>query len=325
MILKTYEDVLQVIEQFDYFMVDQVIIDFYPDIAKRLEDKTVYSIHDPENHKDLEGFERAVNFFLAHKITRKDKLIAIGGGALSDLAGYVAASLLRGISWGVIPTTLLSMIDASIGGKVGINTDYGKNLLGAFHMPEFNITTLEFLQTLPKLDYNSGLGELLKYLFLDANIYKKFMKTESFESVLEDCAAFKQAVVEEDMYEGGRRKILNLGHTFGHGVEVISDLPHGLSVYYGIEMMIKFLCPQFLPQLDKLQDSFKLEIDEFTKIDIDILFHFMSFDKKRNEDQSIDFILLESIGKPVIKTYQLDELKEIIKQNEYYKDYFQEN
>ena len=325
MVLKTYKNVLQVIEQYDYFMVDQVIIDFYPEIAEILESKVVYSIHEPENHKDLVGFERATNFFLGHKITRKDQLIAIGGGSLSDLAGFVAASLLRGIEWAVIPTTLLSMIDASIGGKVGINTDHGKNLLGSFHSPVFNVTTLEFLKTLPKADYQSGLGEMLKYIFLDSEIHNKFIQTKSFETIIEDCALYKQNIVDEDLYEGGKRKILNLGHTFGHGIEFMTDLPHGICVYFGLEMMIKFLCPHMIEKLEKVQSLFKLEIEKMSKVDIDILFHFMSFDKKRNEDQSIDFILLDDIGKPAIKKFKLDELRKKVEDNEFYGDYFQTN
>ncbi len=318
----TYNDVLQVIDQFDYIMIDSVIVDLYPQISKQLKSKKVYSVSEPEKHKTIEGFEKATHFFLEKKITRKDQLLAIGGGALSDLSGYVAASLLRGINWSVIPTTLLAMIDASIGGKVGINTIHGKNLIGAFHEPTLNVSSPDFLKTLLEKDYISGVGELVKYCLLDESIFKKIQKDFELEDIIQDCALLKKQIVASDLHENGNRKILNLGHTFGHAIERINSLPHGVGVLYGIEIIIKFFCPQLQSQFDLISRAINVKFPKYEQIGLEEALSYIAVDKKRNKDQSIDLVLLEDIGKVEIKKMQLTEIRKVIRNNEYYSNYF---
>ena len=194
---------------------------------------------DGEKVKNMNDFQSAVEFFLDKGIHRNAHLVAIGGGATSDFAGFVAATILRGIEWSVIPTTLLSMVDASIGGKVAVNSKSGKNLIGAFHLPTNVWISPSFLDTLNANETLSGLGEVLKYCFLDYKIYDLVIRKVSIDEVINACAKLKEKLTEEDLKEVGIRKILNLGHSFGHAIEFIYSIPHGEAVMWGISLIFK--------------------------------------------------------------------------------------
>lgn len=187
-----------------------------------------------EDGKTFSEYKNCIEYFIQKGVNRNSHLIAIGGGAISDLGGFVASTLLRGISWSVVPTTLLSMIDASIGGKVGINTDKYKNLIGSFHLPDTVLFYYPFLETLSEKEFRSGLGELVKYCFLDKEIYNTLMSSKDLNEVLYDCSNYKKKIVGKDFKENNKRKILNLGHTFGHAIEKIYQKSHGESVVWGM-------------------------------------------------------------------------------------------
>jgi 3-dehydroquinate synthase len=205
-----------------------------------------YILPEGESAKGWKVVEQLLEEMAKRKLNRDSAVIAIGGGVVGDVAGFAASVYLRGIPAVQIPTTLLAQLDSSIGGKTGINTSNGKNLLGAFHHPSLVVSDLDFLQTLSDRQYASGLFEGLKYgVILDPELFESFeSKVELFrrrdseveEDLVSRCARLKAKVVAEDPRErNGIRKILNYGHTIGHGIEAAAeDVLHGEAVAYGM-------------------------------------------------------------------------------------------
>lgn len=251
-----------------------------------------------EQTKVYDELKHCLEFFLSKGVHRNSHLVAFGGGACSDFAGLVASMLLRGIEWSVIPTTLLSMIDASIGGKVAINSEYGKNLVGAFHLPQNIFIYQGFLNTLDTENLNSGKGELLKYCYLDKEIGKKVITSHDYTAVIEDCAKFKQAIVEDDFKEGGKRKILNLGHTIGHAFEKIFAMPHGISVCWGLLVIFKMYDDtQSLIRLKEYGGRLSLPLDlppwHNKSFPVEMIMEYIKKDKKAVSTGELDIILIE--------------------------------
>lgn len=182
-----------------------------------------------ERAKNLEVVARCYDRLAAHRLERRSFIVALGGGVVGDLAGFVAASYLRGIPFVQLPTTLLAQVDSSVGGKVGVNLKAGKNLVGAFHQPKLVLCDLDTLSTLPPREYRAGLAEVIKYGIIDdARLFRRLEKSmgkllekdpHELEPVVARCCEIKAAVVLEDEKETGRRAILNFGHTIGHGIE----------------------------------------------------------------------------------------------------------
>jgi 3-dehydroquinate synthase len=276
---------------YEFFIIDSNVYRLYTDHLDFLIDKKVFVVDDPELSKSLEAFEKLTSFFLDQGIKRSSTLVVIGGGATSDLGGFVASTILRGISWIVVPTTLLSMIDASIGGKVGLNTKQGKNLIGAFHNPTKNYINLEFLKTQKKVDYESGLGEMVKYFFIDS----KLNSSDSIDNLILKCASLKESIITEDFKEKGLREVLNYGHTFGHGIEKMSSLTHGMSVLTGIYLNISIFTPSLMPFLKDILKVFNLTIPNLA-LDKNDFLKCMSFDKKNIKDGEIRFIIFKNRG-----------------------------
>lgn len=319
---KSFKEILSIIDQHQFIVIDKVLLSYYPEIEKVLSHKSVYYLENPELSKTHLGFIQVCNFFLEKGIKRNDTLLAIGGGATSDLAGFVAASLLRGISWSVIPTTLLSMIDASIGGKVGINTEFGKNLIGAFHKPNEIYLNQKFLETLPKLELDSGLGELVKYAFLNTSVYKTILEKGFHRDLIELCAKTKNIIAESDFKESGQRKVLNLGHTFGHGIEKCLEIPHGVAVYYGIEMILKFFDLNLTNNFNLLSKKMFINLAPLEKMNFDKFLELVSFDKKKTKEGKIELILPKNIEEIDIKPFTIEEIRKRLKNHECYSNYF---
>lgn len=201
-----------------------------------------------ENSKSVQQWRELVDFLLRSGVRRNTPLFAIGGGVTGDLAGFVAASTLRGIPLIHIPTTLLAMVDSSIGGKTGVNHATGKNLIGAFYQPEQVIADTGFLSTLPDRDWTNGLSEILKYgaisdhsIFGACEIFYEddLLITHAGElnQIIQTCARIKADIVEADEFESGTRAFLNFGHTFAHALEKVADfdlMNHGEAVYLGM-------------------------------------------------------------------------------------------
>jgi len=185
-----------------------------------------------------------LEFLAERKLSRSDMLVALGGGVTGDLTGFAAAVYLRGVPFVQVPTTLLSMVDASVGGKTAVNLNAGKNLAGAFYQPDCVLADTDTLSTLPARELASGMGEVIKYAVIrDASLLAlaNDLTDENLEEAIARCIAIKRDVVGRDEKETGERQILNFGHTFGHAIEACSrySLPHGAAVAAGMVLMTR--------------------------------------------------------------------------------------
>ena len=285
-----------------------------------------------EKTKSFKYLEYLMNKILSKKVDRKALLICIGGGVIGDLVGLAASLTLRGIDFIQIPTTLLSQVDSSVGGKTAINSIYGKNLIGTFYQPKIVIISLYFLRRLPKREIISGYAEILKYSLIKDKVFfiwlennsKKILNLNSkacAEAIRESCR-IKSLIVSKDEKEKNLREILNFGHTFGHALESITGfsnkLNHGESIFVGMYIAIKFsvflgFCKKrilydYTNHLDKLNISYKLSDYNIT-ISPNLFLKHLKFDKKVKE-KKIRFILLSDIGK--VKVYKLNEEKVLL-------------
>ena len=222
-------------------------------------DPVVIEIDGGESAKSWRGLEQLVNQLLEAGIERSESLIAFGGGTVGDLAGFAAAVTKRGVGFIQIPTTLLSQVDSSVGGKTGINTPSGKNLAGAFHQPSLVIADTTLLSTLPQREIRAGYAEIVKAgLIADADLFARLealgpnaLAGDALTRSIADAVAFKARIVAEDEREGGIRALLNLGHTFGHAFEAEAKpgaLVHGEAVAAGLAMAFRYsehlgVCP----------------------------------------------------------------------------------
>ena len=262
-----------------------------------------------EQNKTFEQYVRCVNELLTQGIHRNTHLVAIGGGGLSDFAGFVAATILRGIPWSVVPTTLLAQIDAGVGGKTAINLPQGKNLVGSFHFPRNIFICEEFLLTLDEEDCQSGFGELIKYALLSREIFEAVNSKMNLSLVALLCAKFKQDIVNRDPKEERERKYLNLGHTFGHAYECLTGDTHGVSVLWGIEYIDKnFLDGRLKENYGKLLETLQFS-PHFYEVQMSDLFEYLRRDKKKISRDEIQLVLLEDVGRPYLKTFSLNELR----------------
>jgi len=292
------------------FVVDEKLIDLKKDFLN-LESvnkkKSVYYCKSGEETKNFHELEKALEFFLSQGIHRHCILVSFGGGATSDFAGLVASLLLRGISWVVIPTTFLSMIDAAIGGKVAINSKFGKNLIGQFHLPTHNILTPDFLTTLPPEELLNGMGELIKYAFLDKNIFTAIFSGEPLHLIIKRCVEYKLKIVESDLREEGDRKLLNLGHTFGHAFEKCLKLPHGVAVLLGIQFIF-FMGNKtaLLEELNKLKNQLSIPCGKYIFPDFAAIQDLVMRDKKVQVNEQIDWIDVSDIGTPLVQRESMD-------------------
>lgn len=255
---------------------------------------------------------------------RKTTLIGVGGGVITDLVGYVASVYLRGIDFGFVPTTLLGMVDASIGGKNGIDVAIYKNLVGSIRQPSFLLYDLSFLKTLPDDEWENGFAEIIKHACIkDAAMFKE-LETNSIETfqknrkLLADLvkrnAVLKTRVVRKDEFEKGDRKLLNFGHTLGHALENLNQLSHGRAVAIGMtnaavisEKLIGFKDAKRVAKV-----LLQYDLPTFTEFDKQKVFEILKMDKKR-ERKEINFVLLQKIGKARIKSIPLKQLEKIIR------------
>ncbi|MHC1763812.1 MAG: 3-dehydroquinate synthase [Verrucomicrobiia bacterium] len=230
---------------------DRNVAKFYADAAlKSLVnagfDPVLITVPAGETSKSLEMVGRCFDRLAAARLERKSFVVALGGGVIGDLAGFVAAAYLRGIPFVQVPTTLLAQVDSSVGGKVGVNLPAGKNLVGAFHQPRFVLCDLSTLDTLPKREFRAGLGEVIKYgIIFDAALFRRLERDlESLmareegvlAAVVGRCCAIKAHVVACDEKESGLRAVLNFGHTIGHALEAVSGYGrflHGEAISIG--------------------------------------------------------------------------------------------
>ena len=272
-----------------------------------------YELKPGENSKSQDQLRKIYESLINNNFGRDSIIIAIGGGVTGDLAGYSAATYMRGIQLVHIPTTLLAAVDSSIGGKTAINLNGYKNIIGAFHQPGMVLIDSEFLKTLPRNEYISGMGEIIKYAYISSpelyelisqNFSRILNKDEKIiDEIILKCAAIKAGVVSNDERENGLRKILNFGHTFGHAIESAAGfkIRHGICVVYGIvaelflSNKIGVLSRKKLIRYLELPGKFGLK-DSLDNLNFDVVYENMYTDKK-NRNGRINFVLLSDLGK----------------------------
>lgn len=279
-----------------------------------------------ENSKNLETYKEILKELADNGFTREDKIIAFGGGVVGDVAAFAASTYLRGIGYISVPTTLLAMIDSSVGGKAAVNFEGYKNYVGAFCQPEAVFINTEYLETLSENEFINGLGEGLKYFGLIGDSIKlpESSDKEKTEDFICACLSYKAAVVERDEKDKFERKMLNFGHTLGHAIEEDSgyEIPHGIAVANGVMMMAEAslkagrMSESDYQRMENVFDSVGFERVKFSSAK-DIRKYVVK-DKKISSDGDIDVVLITAPGDCGITRMSIDSFVEYIAESAVY-------
>ena len=281
-------------------------------VAGQCKAPVIITVDMGEQTKTMETVTRICETMLDRGFSRKDCVVAVGGGMVGDLAGFAAACFMRGIDFYNIPTTLLSQVDSSIGGKTGVNLNGVKNIVGAFWQPRGVLIDPDTLETLPSRLRAEGMAEYVKMaLCFDEKMFEELEREDRWqdtEKALHNALSLKKMVVEEDEREAGLRKLLNFGHTIGHGVESAAQgsLYHGECVAIGMMPMCSdAIRARLRPLLEKLG------LPTATQLDKDAIWAAMQHDKKSNST-GFSAVFVEKIGKAYAKTISFDDMKTIL-------------
>jgi 3-dehydroquinate synthase len=276
-----------------------------------------------ENHKVQATVDAAIEQLIAFEADRKTTLIGIGGGVVTDLTGYLASIFMRGINFGFVPSSLLGMVDASIGGKNGIDVGVYKNIVGVIRQPSFILYDMSLLDTLPQKEWENGFAEIIKHACIkDAAMFRQLEKSSiktfrgnkrAIGELVKRNAMIKTKVVQQDEFEKGDRRLLNFGHTLGHALENQYELMHGQAVAIGMTYasVISETITGFRDAARVTKLLLQYDLPTFVEFDRQKVFQVMKMDKKR-EKKEMNYVLLEKIGKGVVKTIPLDQLEKII-------------
>ena len=303
-------------------ITNTTIEDLYKSTIAGLEKKLPvlkYIIEDGEKYKTLKTWSTILDYLLQERLDRGTVVIAYGGGVIGDIAGFVASSFMRGVAYIQVPTTLLAMVDSSVGGKVGVNHAKGKNLIGAFYQPRLVWITTQVLETLTDREFNAGYGEVFKYAFIGGRGIFDFIHTnhekilthnkEVLEEAIKRSIEIKALIVSEDERESGKRSFLNLGHTFGHALERFynfREITHGEGVNWGIKCAVGLgkklgtISPDDYSTYDAILDKQVLPKLP-SKPDVDTLYKAMFHDKKVRGGK-LRFVLPTEPGTSIVKT-----------------------
>lgn len=293
--------------------------------ATRFKGWNVMVLKSGEENKTRETADLIIDNLIGLEADRKTTLVGIGGGVITDITGYVASIYMRGLRFGFVPTTVLGMVDAAIGGKNGIDLGVYKNMVGTIRQPSFLLYDYSFLQSLPEAEWINGFAEIIKHACIrDAAMFKMLEQTSlqqlrSSKKMLGDLvernARLKSKVVQQDEFEQGDRKLLNFGHTLGHALENLYELSHGQAVSIGMayacvlsERMNGFGQSERVIELIErygLPANIEFEADQVMEV--------MRMDKKR-ERKEIHYVFLEKIGKGVIRPISIKQLQQFINQ-----------
>lgn len=284
-------------------------------VAEKCAEAHIFTVPQGEQTKNIDTWKDILSFLVEKKFTRSDCIIAVGGGVVGDLSGFAAASYMRGIDFYNIPTTVLSQVDSSIGGKTAVDFQGYKNIVGAFYPPKAVLIDPDTLSTLPERQISNGLAEALKMsLTSDGELFEIFEKEDAYENIdiiIEKALLIKKYVVEEDEKESGLRKILNFGHTLAHAIETannMQELYHGECVALGmLPMCSKEVRERLIPVLHKLNLPTEFSADYRTVVEA------MKHDKKKSGDK-ITVIYVEKPGSFEMKDIDFDELAQIMKE-----------
>lgn len=277
-----------------------------------------FLLPDGEAFKTLASFEQVLSFLLENALSRDVLLVALGGGVIGDLTGFVAACYQRGVAFLQVPTTLLSQVDSSVGGKTAVNHALGKNMIGAFKQPEQVIINTSVLNTLPAREFSAGLAEVVKYALInDAKFFNWLQSNQTalhsldaaaLSCMIRHCCQMKADIVSRDETEQGERALLNLGHTFGHAIEAwlgYGKWLHGEAVAVGMVMAAELSCsrgwlkPQEVVAIKSLLQDFKLPVQAPEDMAIEDFMPFMKTDKKVRNG-TMRFVLLSGFCEAVV-------------------------
>ncbi len=297
-------------------------------LTDRLKAKELHiiTLPDGEEYKNWQSIEYALDRLFDAKFDRNSTLIAFGGGVIGDMTGFAASIFLRGVKFIQIPTTLLSMVDSSVGGKTGINNKYGKNLIGSFYQPEAVYIDTHFLSTLDKREFAAGMAEIIKMaVMFDKEFFENLKKgTLSLEEMIKRSVELKAEVVNQDEKEKGVRSVLNYGHTFGHVIENLTNYKtylHGEAVAIGMIMAnelsreLGYLSEEEANEIKELLKKHDLPTD-FKIPDIEEFYEHFFLDKK-TADNKIKFIIPEKIGKyKIVKDVDKEKVMKVLKKFE---------
>ena len=271
-----------------------------------------------EESKNGETFLKLLSFLAANHLTRADLLVALGGGVTGDLTGFAASCYLRGIAYIQVPTTLLAMVDSSVGGKTAIDLPEGKNLCGAFYQPSLVLCDIDTLNTLPQNVFRDGCAEVIKYGVLGSRPLFDALKGDfDMEAVVTQCVMMKKALVEEDEFDQGNRQLLNLGHTLGHAIEANSNftLSHGQCVAIGMAQICQAAAKHGLCQKETCEEIISL-LETFglptkTSQSKDSIYQTALGDKKRRSN-TLTLIVPTEVGNCILHPIPVEELSDWI-------------
>ncbi len=276
-----------------------------------------------EEYKVQQTADTIIDQLIELQADRKTILIGVGGGVITDLTGYVASIYMRGISFGFVPTTILAMVDASIGGKNGVDVGVYKNIIGSIRQPNFILHDYNLLNSLPVNEWKNGFAEIIKHACIkDAAMFRSLQagsvetyqkKKKTLAELIRKNALLKIKIIQKDEFEQGERKLLNFGHTLGHALENQYELSHGQAISIGMTYAAKF-SEQFLgfKQAEQLIDLLEqYGLPTYASFNHKKVFDVLKMDKKKQGDV-ISYILLQRIGKGVIKPVSIDKLEQFI-------------
>ena len=278
-----------------------------------------------EEYKVQETANTVIEQLIAMEADRKTTLVGVGGGVITDMTGYVASVYMRGIKFGFLPTSLLAMVDASIGGKNGIDLGVYKNIVGIIRQPAFILHDMVFLNSLPQSEWENGFAEIIKHacirdglMFreLESGTLKKYQSKQTLIcKLVQRNAILKTKVVQQDEFEKNERRLLNFGHTLGHALENQYELSHGQAISIGMTY-----ASHISQQLNGFKETErvvnvleKYGLPTYATFDKQKVFDVLKMDKKR-ERATMNYVLLEKIGKGVVKSIPINELETIIKE-----------
>ena len=300
-------------------VTDDHVAKLYLEVVKESLSDSGYEVFDivlpnGEEHKNMDSIMSIYKAMQKCGINRKDMIVALGGGVIGDMAGFAAATYLRGIKYVQMPTTLLAQVDSSIGGKTGIDLEFGKNLVGAFLQPEMVIADIDTIKTLDEKNIACGMAEIVKSAFIkDANLLEKLENSTDFDADVEDfiinAMCIKKSVVEIDEFEKHERMMLNFGHTLGHAIEKLMNftgITHGQAVAIGMSLITKNA--QVKKRLDAVLHKYNLETT--TDIPVKDLISATINDKKVVGD-GINIVVVDEIGNAQIKKITFEEFYNI--------------
>ncbi len=305
-------------------LADKKVLDMHDSLRKQIENKNflIYEISNPEEEKSINSYTEIVDFLSSKSFKRNDRIVGLGGGAITDLAGFVSSTYMRGLDYIQIPTSLLAQVDASIGGKTAINYGKIKNFIGTFYNASKIIICSKFLKTLNEQEFLNGLAEVLKHALITSDnavdeLIKRHEQISSRETatlleIIEESIQIKANIVTEDFTETGKRKFLNFGHTFAHGIEsanLSNPILHGHAVIIGMMMALDYA--KHIESIDvdaheksmKLLKSFNFDFSNI-RLSANEIIEAMKSDKKNTN--TINLVLLKDIGSP----YILEEVNE---------------